>query len=151
MSVETHVQVHFVRGLINHRIRFGEAVYKTKLDKYRSLASFRDNTIFGYIRWIANEYGTQDWRVYVLKTQSSGYISKIPGVTPAVKTLLSAQGTVAVKRTLKAIDKIEKEASGGLPGVPESYWLQLGNTLTLKTPARELPRNCRLEGAQYVS
>ena len=151
MSVQTHVQVHFVKGLINHRIKFGVPTYKTKLDKYRTLMSFSEGVIFGYIRWVANEYGTQDWRVYVLKTQSSGLLSKVPGISPAVKILLSSKGTVAVKRALKAIDEIEKESSVGLTEVPESYWLQLSNALLLKKPIRELPLSCRLEGAQHVS
>ena len=151
MSVHTHVQVHFVKGLINHRIRFGQPIQKTKLDKYRSLVSFPEGVIFGYIRWSANEYGTQDWRIYVLQTNSSGLLSKLPGITPAVKILLASKGSVAVKRTLKAIDKIEKESSVGLEAVPESYWRQVSNALLLKMPIRELPLSCRLQGAQHVS
>jgi len=150
MSAHTHVQVHFVKGLINHRIRFGASTHKTKLDKYRFLVSFPQDAIFGYIRWSANEYGTQDWRVYVLKTQSSGLSSKVPGITPAVKILLASKGSAAVKRTLAAIDKIEKESSLGLLEVPESYWRQLSNTLILKAPLRQLPLSLRLEGEQYA-
>ena len=73
----TLVQLHFVRGIINHRLRFGQPETKTELDKYRSLASFPEGSIFGYIRWRANEYGTIEWRTYVLKAQSGGYISHV--------------------------------------------------------------------------
>ena len=68
----TLVQLHFVKGLINHRLRFGVAKTVTKLDKYRSIAVFQQGAVFGYIRWRANEFGTQDWRVYVLKAQPDG-------------------------------------------------------------------------------
>ena len=104
----TLVQLHFVRGVINHRLRFGRTENVTKLDKYRSVAVMPIGSIFGYIRWRANEYGTIDWRVYVLKAQQSGYISEVAGVSPAVKILLSAQGKPAAQRCLKALDKLEK-------------------------------------------
>ena len=127
----TLVQIHFVRGMINHRLRFGKPEAKTKLDKYRSLASFPEGSIFGYIRWRANEYGTIDWRVYVLKAQADGFISKVAGVAPAVKILVSAQGKPAAQRCLKALDKLEKEAGGTLDNVPESYWSGFNNALLL--------------------
>ena len=81
----TLVQLHFVKGLINHRLRFGTAKAVTKLDKFRSIAVFQQGAVFGYIRWRANEFGTQDWRVYVLKTQTGGYISEVIGVSQPSK------------------------------------------------------------------
>lgn len=146
----TLVQLHFVKGMINHRLRFGRPDTLTKLDKYRSVASFKSGSLFGYIRWRANEYGTQDWRVYVLKAQSYGYISVASGVTPAVKILLSAQGKPAAQRCLRALDDLEKEAGGNLETVPESYWLGFNNAILLRKPARKLPRNMRLHGASHA-
>ena len=146
----TLVQIHFVRGRINHRLRFGEPLSVTKLDKYRSLATFSQGSIFGYIRWSANEYGTRDWRVYVLKAQSTGFISEIAGVTPAVKILASAQGKPAVKRCLAALDALEIQAGGSLKAVPESYWPCFSNALLLRKPPRKLPRNLILNGASHA-
>ena len=146
----TLVQLHFVRGMINHRLRFGQPETKTKLDKYRSLASFSDGSIFGYIRWRANEYGTIDWRVYVLKAQSSGYISHVNGISPAVKILMSAEGKPAVKRCLNALDKLEKQAGGSLVSIPEAYWPKFNNALLLRKAPRKLPRNLIDNGASYA-
>lgn len=143
----TLVQIHFVRGLINHRLRFGQPVSVDKLDRYRSLATFSLGDIFGYIRWRANEYGTQDWRVYVLKAQTGGYISEVIGVSPAVKVLMSAQGKPAVKRCLTALDRLEAQAGGALETVPESYWSGFANALLLRKAPRDLPRHIRADGA----
>jgi len=148
---QTIVQLHFIKDVINHRLRFGEPFKKIRLDKSRVLAAFEPNIIFGYIRWKANEYGTQDWRVYILKTQSSGALSQIAGVSPAVKVLLSAVGKTSVKRALSVIDTIEKEAKDGLICVPESYWLTLHNTLLLRKSPRDLPLSYRNNEAFHVS
>jgi len=146
----TLVQLHFVRGMINHRLRFGQPEAKTKLDKYRSLASFPEGSIFGYIRWRANEYGTIDWRVYVLKAQADGLRSEVAGITPAVKILVSAQGKPAVKRCFTALDALEKEVGGTLDDVPESYWAGFNNALLLRKTPRQLPRNILDNGALYA-
>jgi len=146
----TLVQLHFVRGLINHRLRFGQADVITKLDKYRSIAAMPAGSIFGYIRWRANEYGTIDWRVYVLKAQGNGYISDIAGVRPAVKILLSALGKPAAQRCLKALDKLEKQSGGSLETVAESYWPIFNNALLLRKPPRDLPRNHQINEAIYA-
>jgi len=148
---QTIVRLHFIKDVINHRLRFGEPFKKIRLDKSRVLATFEPNIIFGYIRWKANEYGTQDWRVYILKTQSSGALSQIAGVSPAVKVLLSAVGKTSVKRALSVIDTIEKEAKDGLISVPESYWLTLHNTLLLRKSPRDLPLSYRNNEAFHVS
>lgn len=146
----TLVQLHFVRGMINHRLRFGQPEAKTKLDKYRSLASFCDGSVFGYIRWRANAYGTIDWRVFVVKAQSDGVLSQVAGITPAVKILVSVQGKPAVKRSFTALDKLEKQAGGRLENVPESYWPQFNNALLLRRTPRQLPRNIIDDGAVYA-
>lgn len=142
----TLAQIHFVRGRINHRLRFGKTASVAKLDKYRSVATFSLGTIFGYIRWRANEYGTQDWRVYVLKAQTTGYISEVAGITPAVKILVSVQGKLAVKRCLNALDTLEIEAGGSLEAVPDSYWPRFSNALLL----RKAPRSLTIDGASHA-
>ena len=93
----TYIQCHFVNGRINNRLRFGNPDTVIKLDGYRSLALFAPHKTLGYIRWRANEYGTQDWRFFILKTQVTGLLTRVPGVSPAVKTLASFTGTQPVK------------------------------------------------------
>lgn len=150
MTEITQVQIHFVKGLINHRLRFGQPTKVIKLDRYRRLATFPMHEIFGYIRWRANEYGTQDWRVYILKTQPNGLVSQVPGILPAVKILVSAEGAASVKRALKAIDQCEEQAKDGLCSIPESYWARLNTSLMLKKPTRDLPFIYRETGVSHA-
>jgi len=144
------IQLHLVKGIINHRLRFGEPSDVLRLDKYRSIATMPVGSIFGYIRWKANEFGTIDWRVYVLKAQHSGFLSEIKGVTPAVKILVGAQGKLAAKRCLKALDTLEAQASGKLETVPESYWSVFNNALLLRKSPRALPRNHQKISASHA-
>ena len=129
MTRLTLIQCHFVRGMLNHRIRFGTPDKIIKLDKYRKLACYEKGRILGYIRWRANEFGTQDWRFYILKTESSGVLTRVPGVSPAVKLLAFFNGPQSVKRALKAFDKVEAETEGGLNSLSESYWMTFQNDL----------------------
>jgi len=137
------VQCHFVRDRINHRLRFGTPFEFIKLDAQRKIALFKPGSIFGYIRWKANQYGTVDWRLYVLKVARQGQLSCVPGVTPAVNVLVSVSGKEAMNRALPVIDHLENTAISGLENVPESYWLTVSNALLLRQSPRELPRNHR--------
>lgn len=129
MTGLTLIQCHFVRGLINHRLRFGRPDKTIKLDKYRKLVCFQPQRTLGYIRWRANEYGTQDWRFYILRTQSEGILTRVPGITPAVKVLSSFNGSKTVRKALNAFDDIEDLVNGQLETLPESYWLSFQNDL----------------------
>ncbi len=141
MPALTQIQCHYVKDKINNRIRFGMPKQVVKLDKHRQLAIFLPGQIFGYIRWRANEYGTQDWRIFIVKSQSCGQLTIVPGIMPAVQLLTYAAGFLRVKRALKAIDMLEKQCKCGLEDIPESYWRQFENTLLLKSPLRHLPQN----------
>lgn len=141
MTVLTHVQIHFVRDIINHRLLFGEPDEMMKLDKYRQLALFGPSQIFCYIRWRGNEYGTQDWRLFIVKTGTQDFLTAVPGVSPAAKVLVAVQGSKAVKRSLTLLDRLKKDAAAGLESIPESYWMQFQSCLEVRSPLRKLPRN----------
>ena len=121
MTGLTLIQCHFVRGKLNHRIRFGMPDTLIKLDKYRKLACYEEGRILGYIRWRANEFGTQDWRFFIVKTQSDGLLTRVSGISPAVKLLAFFNGPQSVKRALKAFDRVEKEAKAGVEALSEAY------------------------------
>ena len=148
MSHLTLLQCHFVRDKLNHRIRFGQPEKVISLDKYRKLACFKSGATLGYIRWRANEYGTQDWRFFVLKTQSTGLLTRVPGVTPAVKVLAAFNGTKAVKRALVALDDVEKSVSGPVEMLPESYWIAFQNGLFTRRTVRGLRPDASIFEAQ---
>lgn len=150
MTGLTLIQCHFVRGRLNHRIRFGAPDKLIKLDKYRKLACYEEGRILGYIRWRANEFGTQDWRFFIVKTQSQGVLTRVPGISPAVKMLAYFNGPQAVRRALKAFDAVEAEAKSGLDSVSEAYWMTFQNDLGARNFLAPHRRSDIIEDASYV-
>lgn len=151
MTDLTVIQCHFVRGVLNHRLRFGKPEKTVKLDKYRKLACFKPEEILGYIRWRANEYGTQDWRFFILKTQTTGLLTRVPGVSPAVKLLAVFNGTQSVKRALRAFDDVEKSASEPIEELPDAYWISFQNDISARqTVSGVLPHSSHVEARDAV-
>jgi len=148
MSGITLIQCHFVRDKLNHRVRFGQPEKVISLDKYRKLACFKSGATLGYIRWRANEYGTQDWRFFVLKTHNTGLLTRVPGVTPAVKVLASFTGMQAVKRALAALDDVEKSVSQPIETLSESYWIAFQNDLSTRRTVTGLRPDASILEAQ---
>lgn len=151
MTDLTVIQCHFVRGVLNHRLRFGKPDKTVKLDKYRKLACFKPEETLGYIRWRANEYGTQDWRFFILKTQATGLLTRVPGVSPAVKVLAAFHGTQAVKRALNAFDDVEKSSPDPIETLPDAYWVSFQNDISARqTLSGVLPHLSHVEANDAV-
>jgi len=147
----TIIQCHFVRGLLNHRLRFGTPDKTVKLDKYRQLACFKPGATLGYIRWRANEYGTQDWRFFVLKSHGSGLLTRVPGVSPAIKVLAAFNGTQTVKRALRAFDNVEGALSAPIETLTDAYWISFQNDLSTRQSHNGLlPHSSYLEARHVV-
>ena len=150
MTMLTHVQIHFVKDIINHRLLFGAPYELIKLDKYRRLAVFKPNEIFGYIRWRANQYGTVEWRLFVVKSGVAGYMTQVHGISPAVKVLISVSGRERMKRALSALGVLKANTKNGLQGVPESYWTVINSAFDRNSNLRLLPRHYRVNEPCYV-
>ena len=146
----TQVQIHFVKDIINHRLLFGQPNEMIKLDRFRRLVVFKPDQIFGYIRWRANQYGTVEWKLYVLKTGEAGQMTQVSGISPAVKILVSVSGRERMKRALPIMDRIKANAKDGLLGVPESYWKVVESCLMRNRPLRDLPQHYRKDELCHV-
>lgn len=104
----TRVEIAFYPEHLNHWLRFGEPDEQHDLDRRRALALFKPGRVFGYVRWRANEYGTQDWRFTIVKTVApSLLLSRIEGIDPGGEVLLLVTGNTKVKRALLQIDALE--------------------------------------------
>ncbi len=125
----TCVQIAFHPEFANHWLRFGEPDYWLDLDRRRALAFFRPGRLFGYVRWRANEFGTQDWRFTVVQAAApSVLLSRIEGVDPGGKVLLLTSGKTRVKRALARIDAIE--TAGFEPAdVSSAYYRHVHNRI----------------------
>ena len=126
----TAVQVVYRKKRINHRLRFGAPLIEARLDWQRRLVAFAPGSVFGYIRWRANRFGTQDWRLFVLRSVESGALATIPGIMPGADILLATRGTTRTQRALGFLDRLE-QGVGGLSQVTDAYWRHLHNRLTV--------------------
>ena len=136
----TCVEIAFYPEFQNHWLRFGEADEWRDLDRRRALAFFKPGRVFGYVRWLANEYGTLEWRISLVQTiqpqgGSSRILSKIPGVSPGGEVLLLVTGNTRVKQALLLVDEIE--AMGIDPEqVSPAYYRHVHNRITAGKPIR---------------
>ena len=104
----TGVEIAFYPEYINWWLRFGEPDAKHDLDRRRSLALFGPTKVFCYVRWRANEYGTQNWSIAIVRTRAPlQVLTRLEGIHPGADMLLSATGKARVKRVLAQLDKLE--------------------------------------------
>ena len=118
----TRVEIAFCPEHLNWWLRFGRPDVEEDLDRRRSLALFGPGRIFGYVRWRANEYGTQDWRFTIIQSAAPTLmLSKIRGVHPGGDILLLATGNAKVKRALLQIDMLEAAGFDAIEVSPAYY------------------------------
>ena len=69
---------------------------------------FLPRAMFCRVRWEANDYGTIRWQLMVMQAATPlDDMQRIPGVRPAARLLLHAEGENAVRAVLERIDGIE--------------------------------------------
>ncbi|MEE9454643.1 MAG: DUF2840 domain-containing protein [Paracoccaceae bacterium] len=132
----TCVEVVFYPEYLNNWLRFGDPVYDFNLDRRRSLAIFKPGQLFGYIRWHANEYGTQKWRFVIVKAVEPLHLmNRFRGIQPGGEILLITSGNVKVKRVLAQIDRLEND--GFDPSIVSPYFYRrLHNRMMINRPVR---------------
>jgi len=128
----TAICLHFIDGQINHRLRFGTPDNLIHLDRARSLAFLGAGQRLCYIRWQANEYGTQEWQLAVAQTISmtdnETDCTAFPGIIPGAEILLHVSGKTKVKRALSLMDALEKSGAD-LTVITKSWWRHLHNRM----------------------
>src|SRR6516162_8205843 len=86
MGELTQVELEWVKGRIENWIRFGCAAEQGVLDSQRRIVSFAPGSIFAFIRWASNGYGTILSRIDILRAVVPGELySTLPHVRPAVR------------------------------------------------------------------
>lgn len=135
-SALTAVEIAFFPEHLNWWLRFGAPDVRIDLDRRRALALFEPVRMFGYVRWSANAYGTQNWSLVVVLTRAPGAkASRLAGVRPGGEPLLSASGTASVKRALAALDRLEADGFA-LSEIAPAYLRHIHNRLIVKRPVR---------------
>ena len=128
-GVLTHVELIWREKQIEHWIRFGRDVEETILDRRRRVLSFAPNTVFAFVRWAANDYGTVVSRLDIVRTVSASEpYQTLPFVRPGGEILLRVSGWPKVQRVLQVIDAIEALGIDAADVAPD-HWRHVHNRL----------------------
>src|ERR1700760_1063186 len=118
----TTVEILWLEKRIENRVRFGRSVSEKRLDGNRRLLSFAPGSIFAFVRWTSNDFGTVLSRIDILRAATPGRrYSTVPWITPGGESLLRLSGWPKVERVLQLVDSVE--ALGIDPAeVAPDYW-----------------------------
>lgn len=136
MSDLTEVEVLWVEKRIENRIRFGRVVDDRMLDRHRRVLSFAPGSIFGFVRWTSNDFGTVMSRIDILRAIAPGQrFSTVPYVKPGGEILLRLFGWQKVERVLQMIDAIEALGIDPVDVAPD-HWHHVHNRLSVNEKPR---------------
>ncbi len=123
----THVELTWIEKKIEYWIRFGREVREQILDRRRRVVSFRSNTVFAFVRWAANDFGTIISRIDIVRAVQPGErYQTLPFVRPGGEILLKVEGWPKVEDVLRHVDAIK--ALGIDPdAVSPDHWRHVHN------------------------
>lgn len=125
----TLVELTWRQRQIEHWIRFGRNSYKQILDRHRSVVGFAPESIFAFVRWAANDYGTVISRLDIVRAVGRGQpFQTLPFVRPGGEILLKADNWPTVERVLQHIDAIEAHGIDAAE-VDPVHWRHVHNRL----------------------
>src|SRR6266567_9636346 len=108
MSDLTQVELVWLEQRIENRIRFGRIAEQKILDRSRRIVSFAPGSIFAFVRWASNDYGTVLSRIDILRAVApGGRYATVPYVRPGGEILLRLSGWPKVEKALQAIEVLE--------------------------------------------
>jgi hypothetical protein len=132
----THVGLTWIEKRVENWIRFGVVARDQIIDRRRRTVSFRPGSVFAFIRWAANDYGTVLSRIAILRAVSTGdAYQTLPFVRPGAEILLAIEGWPKVEDVLRHIDAVE--AAGIDPcAVSPDHWRHVANRMTVNLAPR---------------
>jgi hypothetical protein len=126
----TRVELTWIEKEIECWIRFGRVVHEQILDRRRRVVSFAPDSLFAFVRWAANDFGTIFSRIDIVRAVRTGEpCQTLPFVRPGGDILLRLNGWPKVERVLKVIDGIEALDVDPAEIAPE-HWRHIHNRLT---------------------
>jgi hypothetical protein len=132
----THVELTWLEKRIEHWIRFGRITEDRVLARRTRIVSFASGSIFAFVRWASNDFGTIISRVDILRAVAPDEpCSTLPFVRPGGEILLRIVGWPNVSRVLSAIDQVEAVGVDPADAAPD-HWRHIHNRLV----AGEEPR-----------
>jgi hypothetical protein len=136
MNGLTHVELLWLEKRIENRIRFGRFVAEHILDRRRRILSFDPESVFAFVRWASNDFGTILSRIDILRAVAPGRpCSTVPYVRPGGEILLRLSGWTKVERVLQLIDAVEVLGIDPADAAPD-YWRHVHNRLFVNETPR---------------
>ena len=142
----THVELTWIEKKIEYWIRFGREAHEQILDRRRRVVSFRPNTLFAFVRWAANDFGTIISRIDIVRAVEPGEpYQTLPFVRPGGEILLRIDGWPTVEDVLRHVDAIEAIGIEADAVSPE-HWRHVHNRMA----AGHQPRTYTLDQHRAV-
>ena len=137
----TRVELTWIEKKIEYWIRFGQAANEQIVDRRQRILSFRPNTVFAFVRWAANDFGTIISRIDIVRAVEPGEAYQtLPFVRPGGEILLKIEGWPKVEDVLHHVDAIEAIGIEADAVSPE-HWRHVHNRMA----AAQRPRAYTLE------
>lgn len=136
----TDVECIWIKGVQENWIRFSNAVSDRIVDRKRRVMSFAPGSIFAFIRWQSNDYGTIHSSIVIVRAIRSGEaFSTAPHIHPGGEILLSVRGWPKVRQVLQCIDAVEALDLDAALVAPD-YWRHVQSRICVG----EVPRSYTL-------
>jgi hypothetical protein len=135
------VELTWIEKKIEYWIRFGQPANEQIIDRRQRILSFRPNTVFAFVRWAANDFGTIISRIDIVRAVEPGEAYQtLPFVRPGGEILLKIEGWPKVEDVLHHVDAIEAIGIEADAVSPE-HWRHVHNRMA----AAQRPRAYTLE------
>ena len=137
----TQVELTWIEKRIENWIRFGQEVRDEVLDRRRRVFSYRPGSVFAFVRWAANDFGTTSSRIDIVRAVELGEpYQTLPFVRPGGEILLKFEGWPKVEDVLRHVDAIEAIGIDA-DAVSPDHWRHVHNRMA----AAHQPRAYTLE------
>jgi hypothetical protein len=141
MSDLTHVELLWLEKRIENWIRFGHPAQEQILDRRRRILSFVPGSLFAFVRWMSNDYGTVVSRIDIVRAVAPGQpCATVPYVRPGGDILLRLASWPKVERVLQIVDAIESLGIDPADAAPD-YWQHVHNRLSVSETPRAYTRS----------
>jgi hypothetical protein len=126
----TQVELMWDEDRTERWIRFGHPVDEQIVDRRQRIFFFAPGSIFAFVRWSGNEFGTQLSRIDVLRAlQPHEACTSIGFLRPGGEILMRMSGWPKVEQVLQLIDAIEQGGFDPADICPD-HWRHIHNRLT---------------------
>jgi Protein of unknown function (DUF2840) len=137
----TAVEILWLEKRIENRVRFGRPASEKILNSNRRVLSFSPGSVFAFVRWTSNDFGTILSRIDIVRAVTPGRpYTTVPWITPGGESLLRLSGWPRVERVLQMIDVVEALGVDPADAAPD-YWHHVHNRLSVNEAPRPYTRS----------